>query len=69
MNSVCSAPTQATGLLPPNAACGEPEPLWQRDLVEALTKAKAVGDVLALGHDAEVLAVVWPHNGPAQDGL
>ena len=63
------APTQATGLLPPNAACGEPEPLWQRDLVEELTKAKAVGDVLALGHDAEVLAVVWPHNGPAQDGL
>jgi hypothetical protein len=59
-----AAPTHPTGLLPLNA--DEAEPLWQRDLVEELTKAKAVGDVLALGHDAEVLAVVWPHNGPTQ---
>ena len=50
-----AAPTHPTGMLPLNADTAEP--LWQRDLVEELTKAKAVGDVLALGHDAEVLAV------------
>ena len=61
-----AAPTHPTGMLPLNADTAEP--LWQRDLVEELTKAKAVGDVLALGHDAEVLAVVWPHNGPTQEG-
>lgn len=54
------ATQEAVAVTACDGAIAVAEPLWHRDLVHELEKARAVGDVLALGDDAEVLAGVWP---------